>query len=104
MNANETRLAEEVIRPEVATEIAGVHGDDVVYAAEVVVEAESSRCSFFRGWQGPVLLLSQENEGVCSWGLSLDGHSAGAVVVGGDLCGGERTIVYASDLAAFVVA
>ena len=105
MNANEIlALAEEVISPEVATEIAGVHGDDVVYPAEVVVETESSPSSFFPGWQGPVLLLSHENQGVCSWGLSLAGHSAGAVVVGGDLSGGERTVVYAPDLAAFVVA
>lgn len=102
MNRDEIlALAQEVITPAVATEIADVHGDTVVYPGDTIVDDEGSH---FPGWPGRVLLLSHENQEVCSWGLSLDGDSAGAVVVGGDISEGEMTVVYTSDLLAFVAA
>ena len=84
-----------------AHEIAGVYSDEVVFPARVMIEEGGSTTSFPL-WGGRVLVLSHENQGVCSWGLSLDGPSAGAVLVGGDLPGAEETTVYASSLAAFV--
>jgi hypothetical protein len=41
------------------------------------------RARRFPGWPAPVLVLSDENQGVCSWGVPLDGD--GRVLVGGDL-------------------
>lgn len=84
-----------------AEEIAAVYDDQPVYPNDLVIEEPRSG-RFFPEWYGSVLLISHENQGVCSWGLSLDGPQAGAVVVGGDLVVGNATVVYASSIAEFV--
>ena len=84
-----------------AEEIAAVYDDQPVYPNDLVIE-ELRSGRFFPEWYGSVLLISHENQGVCSWGLSLDGPQAGAVVVGGDLVVGNATVVYASSIAEFV--
>jgi hypothetical protein len=48
-------------------------------------------------------VLSDENQGVCSWGVSSDGD--GEVVVGGDLLDARcATVVYAASAADFIAA
>lgn len=100
---------ERLLTAEVAWEIAETFGDQPVYPRRVVVDSPaepslkwpgSSRR--FPGWPGPVLVLSDENQGVCSWGVPLDGNS-GQVVVGGDLLEtGHATVVYAASIEDFI--
>jgi hypothetical protein len=50
------------------------------------------------------LVLSDENQGVCSWGVPLDG-SSGQVLVGGDLLdAGHATVAYAASVQDFISA
>jgi hypothetical protein len=100
---------ERLLTAEVAWEIAETFGDQPVYPRRVVVgsPAEPSlrwpgSSRRFPGWPGPVLVLSDENQGVCSWGVPLDGNS-GQVVVGGDLLdAGHATVVYAASIEDFI--
>jgi hypothetical protein len=73
---------ERLLTADVAREIAETFGDQLVYPQRIVVDSPagpslswpgSSRR--FPGWPGPVLVLSDENQGVCSWGVPLDGSS-----------------------------
>jgi hypothetical protein len=84
-----------------AEELAAVYDDEPVYPNDLVIE-EPHAGNFFPEWDGSVLLISHENQGVCSWGLSLDGPQAGAILVGGDLVVGNTTVVYASNISEFV--
>jgi hypothetical protein len=100
---------ERLLTADVAREIAETFGDQLVYPQRIVVDSPagpslrwpgSSRR--FPGWPGPVLVLSDENQGVCSWGVPLDG-SSGQVVVGGDLLdAGHATVVYAASVGDFI--
>jgi hypothetical protein len=56
------------------------------------------------GATGSVLLLMHENQGVCSWGVSLDAGDDPPVLVGGDLEGGIGTVEFTPSVAAFVEA
>ncbi len=48
-------------------------------------------------------MLSDENQGVCSWGVPAGG--SGEVLVGGDLLdAGCTTVVYAASVADFIAA
>jgi hypothetical protein len=95
----------------VAREVAETFGDQPVYPQRIVVDSPgepspgwpgSSRR--FPGWPGPVLVLSDENQGVCSWGVPLDG-SSGQVLVGGDLLdAGYATVPYAASVEDFIAA
>lgn len=85
-----------------AEEIATVYSDQVVFPHAVVVERSTDVPSHFPTWNGRVLVIAHENQGVCSWGLSLDGPSSGAVLVGGTLPGGLGTVVYSASLAEYV--
>lgn len=96
-------VARQLITPEIAEEIAVPYSDTVVFPARHIVEVGGSSKQF-PGWDGRVLVLSVENQGVCSWGLSLDGGDAGQVVVGGNLPSGVGTVVYATGVADFVAA
>lgn len=91
--------ASSVVTRNVAEEIAGAYSDQAVFPSDVVVLCDSLE---FPAWSTPVLLLSRENQGVCCWGLSLEGEWAGAVVVGGDLPTGHRTVVYTATVDEFV--
>jgi hypothetical protein len=57
----------------------------------------------FPGWPAPVLVIADENQGVCSWGVPL-GDPNPAVLVGGELSDGEGTVEYAPDVASYVAA
>jgi hypothetical protein len=83
----------------VAAELAAAFDDQPVFPFRTVVDTAGEH---FPGASGPVLLLATENQGVCSWGLSLG--EEGSVLVGGDLAGHDEpaTEVYAADLETFV--
>jgi len=97
---------ERLLTADVAVEIARAFGDQPVYQQRVVVdspEALPGSRRRFPGWPGPVLVLSDENQGVCSWGVPADGSDA--VVVGGDLLdAGCTTVAYAASVADFIAA
>jgi hypothetical protein len=95
----------------VAQEITVTFGDLPVYPQRVLVDgpAEPSlswppSSRRFPGWPGPVLVLSDENQGVCSWGVPLGG-SGDQVVVGGDLLdAGRATVPHAASVKDFIAA
>jgi hypothetical protein len=101
---------EALLTADVAAEIARTFGDQLVYPQRIVVDrpagpspASPGFSRRFPGWPGPVLVLSDENQGVCSWGVPSGG--AGEVVVGGDLLdAGCATVVYAASVADFIAA
>lgn len=84
----------------VAEQLAAVYSDHVVFPHEIVVD--DGGAGLFPGWGHPVLVLSHENQGVCSWGVSLGGDDLGAVLVGGEVQGEDRTVVYAESIEAFI--
>jgi hypothetical protein len=100
---------ERLLTADVAEEIALPFGDQIVYPQRIVVDCPAgsppARPGFsrrFPGWPGPVLVLSDENQGVCSWGVPSGG---GEVVVGGDLLdAGRATMVYAASVADLIAA
>lgn len=89
---------------ELALELSHPYDDNVVYPGETVVDEPGSEDSPFPGWETPVLVLATENQGVCAWGVPLDGDDNPPVLVGGELDGHEGTVVYAADVAAYVAA
>jgi hypothetical protein len=111
MSAEVPAAVERLLTADVAREAAETFGDQPVYPQRIVVDspAEPSRrrarsSRRFPGWPGPVLVLSDENQGVCSWGVPLDG-SSGQVLVGGDLLdAGYATVLYATSVEDFVAA
>jgi hypothetical protein len=91
---------------DVAAEVADVFADNIVYPEQVVVDTPDSDWwgtqRQFPGWPGDVLVLSVENQGVCSWGVPLGGDSC-EVLVGGDLLdAGHATVRYAASVADFI--
>jgi hypothetical protein len=95
---------ERLLTAGVAQEIAKTLGDRPVYPARVVVDSPADRSPRFPGWPRSVLVLSDKNQGVCSWGVPLDGGS-GQVLVGGDLLDtGHATVTYAASVEDFIAA
>ena len=99
---------ERLMTAQVAAEIADVFGDGIVYPERVVVDTpDSNWCGSgrrFPGWPGEVLVLSDENQGVCSWGVPL-GRDSCEVLVGGDLLdAGDATVRYSASVADFIAA
>ena len=95
---------ERLLTAGVAQEIAQTFGDRPVYPERVVVDSPADHSRRFPGWPGPVLVLSDENQGVCSWGVPLEGGS-GQVLVGGDLLDtGHATVTYAASVEDFIAA
>jgi hypothetical protein len=97
---------ERLMTAQVAAEIAGVFGDGVVYPERVVVDALESNWHGsgrrFPGWPGEVLVLSDECQSVCSWGVPL-GTGSCEVLVGGDLLdAGDATVRYTASVADFI--
>jgi hypothetical protein len=111
MSAEVPAAVELLVTADVAEEIAVAFGDLVVYPQRTLVdsaEEPSLTCPpsarRFPGWPGPVLVLSDENQGVCSWGVPL-GDDSDLVVVGGDLLdAGHATMPYAASVADFIAA
>jgi hypothetical protein len=68
---------ERLLTADVAVEIAEVFTDTPVYPQRIVVDRPQTErpgpARRFPGWPGPVLVMSDENQGVCSWGVPLDG-------------------------------
>lgn len=101
---------ERVLTADVGVEIARTFGDQLVYPRAIVVDHPEGAPGTppgsrrrFPGWPGPVLVLSDENQGVCSWGVPAGGSDE--VVVGGDLLDtGCATVVYGSSVADFIAA
>ncbi len=87
----------------VARELAGVYGDQVVFPQRVIVDRPQDEDRRFPGWPAPVVVLADENQGVCSWGVPLDDPRP-PVLVGGDLDDDESTAVYAPDVASYIAA
>lgn len=73
-----------LLTADVAQEIARTFEDQPVYPERIIVDRPGDIWRRFPGWPEPVLVLSVENQGVCSWGVQLGG-SSGEVLVGGDL-------------------
>jgi hypothetical protein len=99
---------ERLLTADVAAEIAAVFTDNPIYPERIVVDGpESARPGLgrrFPGWPGPVLVLSDENQGVCSWGVPLDGDRS-PVLVGGELLdAGDATVRYAASVEDFIAA
>jgi hypothetical protein len=101
-------VVERLLTADVAVEIAEVFTDNVIYPDRIVVDGPASgRPGLgrrFPGWPGPVLVLSDENQGVCSWGVPL-GEGRCPVLVGGELLdAGEATVRYAASVEDFIAA
>ncbi|MEU8001392.1 SET domain-containing protein [Catellatospora sp. NPDC049111] len=86
-----------------AAELARVHNDQVVFPHRLVIDSPEDEDRRFPGWPTPVLVIADENQGVCSWGVPL-GVAAPPVLVGGDLAGDAGTAIYAPDVSSFVAA
>jgi hypothetical protein len=99
---------ERLMTAQVAREIAGVFADSIVYPEQVVVDTPDSNWfgaeRQFPGWPGDVLVLSVENQGVCSWGVPLGTHSCEVLVGGSLLDAGDATVRYAASVADFIAA
>jgi hypothetical protein len=101
---------ERSLTADVAVEIARTFMDQPVYPQRIVVDypagpspAPPGSSRRFPGWPGPVLVLSDENQGVCSWGVPPGGGDE--VLVGGNLLdAGRATVVYAASVADFIAA
>ena len=111
MSAGVPATAERLLTASVAEEIAVTFGDLVVYPRRILVDSSEEpsltwppSARRFPGWPGPVLVLSDENQGVWSWGVPL-GESSDQVLVGGDLLdAGNATVPYAASVADFIAA
>jgi hypothetical protein len=92
-----------LLTADVAREIAATFGDQPRYPERIVVDSPASPSRRFPGWPGPVLVLSDENQGVCSWGVPLGGGGGGTpVLVGGDLLdAGRATVRYTASIKDF---
>jgi hypothetical protein len=106
-----TPVVERLLTAGVAREIAATYGDQPVYPQRIVVDNPAepsltwpSPARRFPGWPGPVLVLSYENQGLCSWGVPLSDGS-GQVLAGGDLADvGKATMQYAASVEDFIAA
>jgi hypothetical protein len=99
-------VVERLLTADVAVEIAEVFTDNVIYPDRIVVDGPASGRPGpgrrFPGWPGPVRVLSDENQGVCSWGVPLGGGRC-PVLVGGELLdAGEATVRYAASVEDFI--
>jgi hypothetical protein len=96
-----------VITAEVADEVAAVFGDQPAFPRRIEIDRPDNEVRRFPGWATAVLVISDESQGVCSWGVPI-GVAAPPVVVGGELgeMGGsdETTIVYAPSVEHFIAA
>jgi hypothetical protein len=97
-----------VITATVADELAETYDDVPVFPRRVVIDRPAEEDRRFPGWPTPVLVVSDENQGVCAWGVPV-GVVDPPVVVGGEVAVGEdwadeTTIVYAPSVDHFVAA
>jgi len=98
----EIEAARQTLTEAVAAEISVAYTDNVVFPLRVEIDRAGSAERQFPGWPDDVLVIAVENQGVCSWGLSLGGESSGVVAVGGEFGGGAGTVSYAPSLESYV--
>jgi hypothetical protein len=92
---------ETLLTADVAREIARAYGDRPIYPDQIVIDRPDQERRRFPGWPEPVLVLADENQGACSWGVPLDGGPNGGQV----LVGSERTTVtYTGSVEDFIAA
>ena len=94
---------------DVAAEIAAAFSDQPVYPERIAVDgpapAGPGPGRRFPGWPVPVLVLSVENQGVCSRGVPPGGDGRCPVLAGGELLdAGEATAGYAACVEDFIAA
>ncbi|HUP73588.1 MAG TPA: hypothetical protein VM282_11170 [Acidimicrobiales bacterium] len=82
-----------LLTPQVMQEVVKPYEHQVVFPERVHIDDPSSPESQFFGEASPVLVLTIENQGVCAWGVPLDGDDDPPVLVGGDLDGDTSPIV-----------
>jgi hypothetical protein len=88
---------------DVADELAATYDDQVVYPRRIDVERPGLTDGNFPSWLTPVLVIAVENQGVCAWGVPLDGDDDPPVLVGGELGDGTvRTVPYADHVEAYI--
>lgn len=85
--------ARRILTPEAVAELSAAYDDSFVFPESHIQE-------LFPGRQAKSLLIAHENQGVCTWGLELDGVDAGKILVTGEEAkGGAR--VYCESLDEF---
>ncbi|GIH09742.1 hypothetical protein Rhe02_78090 [Rhizocola hellebori] len=92
-----------LITTPVAHELAKTYTDQVVFPEKLVIDRPDDPHRRFPGWPTAVLVIADENQGVCSWGVPL-GEPEPRVLVGGELEGINSTVVYAPDVASYLAA
>ena len=104
MNVSVPPAVQRLLTADVAQEIAKTFTDSPVYPERIVVDTPASPSRSFPGWPGAVLVLSYENQGVCSWGVPLEGGGL-RVLVGGDLLDtGHTTMTYTASVEDYIAA
>jgi hypothetical protein len=98
VNATIPAAIERLLTADVAREIARAYGDRPIYPEQILIDSPGHGARRFPGYPGPVLVLADENQGGCSWGVPLDG---GQVLVGG---GTRGTVPYARSVEDFITA
>ncbi|MBG0568707.1 hypothetical protein [Actinoplanes aureus] len=97
-----------LVTDDVAREIAKPYTDQVIFPERVLIDRPESADRRFPGWPGAVLVIAVENQGVCAWGVPLDGADSPVVLVGGEIwqrTGWVRgTTEYSPNVAGFVAA
>ena len=97
MIATVPAAVERLLTADVAREIARAYGDRPIYPDQILVDQPDQDRRRFPGWPGPVLVLADENQGACSWGVPLGG---GPVLVGSE----RTTVPYAASAEDFIAA
>jgi hypothetical protein len=59
-------VADRTLTTELAQQVADAYSDVVVFPPQRIIEGADDEERYLPGWPDPVLLLSQENQGVCS--------------------------------------
>ena len=93
------------LTPDLAREVAAVYQDKVVYPDRIVVDTPEDLDRLFPRWPGPVLHIMTENQGVCLWGVPLDGSDPVVVVTADAWVGAlwqATTLVHAPDIEHFI--
>jgi hypothetical protein len=75
-----------LLTADVAAEIARPFGDQPVYPQRIVVDCPAGHSPAppgfsrrFPAWPGPVLVLCDENQGACSWGVPISSPPGGGI-------------------------
>ena len=95
---------QQLLTNSVMLSVAEAYDDRLVFPEEVLIDDSADPGSAFAGCSAPVLVLLIENQGVCSWGVPLDGRDDPPVLVGGALGDQRPPREYATNVHEFVAA